>query len=93
MIEALTLAVPELGNRTYLIHDGAVAVVVDPQRDIHRVITAAATAGLRIVFVAETHIHNDYVSGGYTPGDPTGRPLPRGSRGADGIRASPRARR
>ncbi len=65
MIEALTLAVPELGNRTYLIHDGEVAVVVDPQRDIHRVITAAATAGLRIVFVAETHIHNDYVSGGW----------------------------
>ena len=29
MIEALTLAVPELGNRTYLIHDGEVAVVVD----------------------------------------------------------------
>jgi hydroxyacylglutathione hydrolase len=65
MIEALTLAVPELGNRTYLIHDGEAAVVVDPQRDIDRVITAAATAGLRIAFVAETHIHNDYVSGGW----------------------------
>ncbi len=64
MIEALTLAVPELGNRTYLIHDGAAAVVVDAPRDIDRVITAAATAGLRITFVAETHIHNDYVSGG-----------------------------
>ena len=28
---------PTLGDRSYLVHDGAVAFVVDPQRDIDRV--------------------------------------------------------
>jgi glyoxylase-like metal-dependent hydrolase (beta-lactamase superfamily II)/rhodanese-related sulfurtransferase len=53
-----------LGDRTYLLHDGAVAVVVDPQRDIDRVLAEAGRLGVRITHVAETHLHNDYVSGG-----------------------------
>ncbi|MFK5583448.1 rhodanese-like domain-containing protein [Serinicoccus sp. LYQ131] len=53
-----------LGDRSYLVHDGRVALVVDPQRDIDRVIAAAEAAGVRITHVAETHIHNDYVTGG-----------------------------
>ena len=53
-----------LGDRSYLVHDGEVALVVDPQRDIDRVTAAAAQAGVRITHVAETHIHNDYVTGG-----------------------------
>ncbi|WP_255953273.1 rhodanese-like domain-containing protein [Streptomyces odontomachi] len=53
-----------LGNRSYLAGGNRTAVVVDPPRDIDRVITAAAQRGVRIVAVAETHVHNDYVSGG-----------------------------
>ncbi|GGQ60865.1 MBL fold metallo-hydrolase [Couchioplanes azureus] len=53
-----------LGDRTYLVHDGEVAVVVDPQRDIDRVLALAGRLGVRITHVAETHLHNDYVSGG-----------------------------
>ena len=53
-----------LGDRSYLISDGDVAVVVDPQRDIDRLLTAAADRGVRITHVLETHIHNDYVTGG-----------------------------
>ncbi|BCJ49293.1 MBL fold metallo-hydrolase [Actinoplanes sp. NBRC 14428] len=53
-----------LGDRTYLVHDGEVAVVVDPQRDLDRVLTLAGRLGVRITHVAETHLHNDYVSGG-----------------------------
>lgn len=53
-----------LGDRTYLLHDSAVAVVVDPQRDIDRVLAEAGRLGVRITHVAETHLHNDYVSGG-----------------------------
>ena len=37
--EALTvvpLETPTLGDRSYLVHDGEVAFVVDPQRDIDR---------------------------------------------------------
>ncbi|MFP5369095.1 MAG: MBL fold metallo-hydrolase, partial [Actinomycetes bacterium] len=45
-------------------HDGAVALVVDPQRDTDRVERAARDAGVAITHVAETHIHNDYVTGG-----------------------------
>ena len=53
-----------LGDRSYLATDGEVAVVVDPQRDVDRVIAAAGRAGVRIALVVETHVHNDYVSGG-----------------------------
>ncbi|MGH3656099.1 MAG: MBL fold metallo-hydrolase [Micromonosporaceae bacterium] len=53
-----------LGDRSYLAHDGQVAVVVDPQRDIDRILALAGRLGVRIAYVAETHLHNDYVSGG-----------------------------
>ncbi len=32
---------PTLGDRSYLAHDGQVAVVIDPQRDIDRVLALA----------------------------------------------------
>src|SRR6478735_5366993 len=51
-----------LGDRSYIVSDGSVAVVVDPQRDIDRVLAAVGDA--RITHVLETHIHNDYVTGG-----------------------------
>lgn len=53
-----------LGDRSYLATDGDAAVVVDPQRDVDRVIAAAGRLGVRITLVLETHVHNDYVSGG-----------------------------
>lgn len=58
-----TLEVPELGNRTHLVHDGTRALVVDPPRDLAAVERAAEAAGVEIAAVADTHIHNDYVSG------------------------------
>src|SRR3954462_14589959 len=53
-----------LGDRSYLISDGDAAVVVDPQRDIDRVLTLARDSGVHVTHVLETHLHNDYVSGG-----------------------------
>lgn len=53
-----------LGDRSYLIDDGHVAAVIDPQRDIDRVLELAESRGVRITHVLETHIHNDYVTGG-----------------------------
>ena len=38
--------------------------MVDPQRDIERFDEALAETGARLVAVVETHIHNDYVTGG-----------------------------
>jgi hydroxyacylglutathione hydrolase len=64
MIRVLTLETPGLGDRSYLAHDGEVAVVIDPQRDIDRVLDLARDEGVRITHVFETHIHNDYVTGG-----------------------------
>jgi glyoxylase-like metal-dependent hydrolase (beta-lactamase superfamily II)/rhodanese-related sulfurtransferase len=64
MISVLPIETPGLGDRTYLAHDGAVALVVDPQRDYDRLLETARQAGVRITHVLETHIHNDYVTGG-----------------------------
>jgi glyoxylase-like metal-dependent hydrolase (beta-lactamase superfamily II)/rhodanese-related sulfurtransferase len=55
---------PELGDRSYVAHDGTTAVVIDPQRDIDRIEGLLIAHRLRCAFVAETHVHNDYVSGG-----------------------------
>ncbi|WP_027943122.1 MBL fold metallo-hydrolase [Amycolatopsis taiwanensis] len=59
-----TLRLEGLGNRSYLAGGPNAAVVVDPPRDIDQVIAAAARKGVRIAYVAETHVHNDYITGG-----------------------------
>lgn len=59
-----TLEFEGLGNRSYLAGGPQTAVVIDPPRDVDRVIAAAARRGVRIAYVAETHVHNDYVTGG-----------------------------
>ena len=62
--EIATIATPELGDRSYVIVAGAEAVAVDPQRDIDRVMAVLDEHGSTLRHVLETHIHNDYVSGG-----------------------------
>lgn len=65
--EIVTVDTPDLGDRSYLIGaggQGGAAAVVDPQRDIDRVIEVVEERGWTIELVVETHIHNDYVSGG-----------------------------
>jgi glyoxylase-like metal-dependent hydrolase (beta-lactamase superfamily II) len=53
-----------LGDSTYLVaHDG-VGILVDPQRDSDRFLESADASGVRIRYVLETHLHNDYISGG-----------------------------
>ncbi|CAG7607026.1 MBL fold metallo-hydrolase [Actinacidiphila bryophytorum] len=53
-----------LGNRSYLAGGRHAAVVVDPPCDVDQVLAAAARRGVRISHVVETHVHNDYVTGG-----------------------------
>ena len=72
MVRILPIDTPTLGDRSYLVHDGTVAFVVDPQRDIDRVLELADAAGVRITHVFETHIHNDYVTGGHALAVATG---------------------
>src|SRR5262245_382349 len=64
MIEIVAIDTPSLGDRGYLAADGTVALVVDAQRDFDRILQVAADRGVTITHVLETHIHNDYVTGG-----------------------------
>ncbi|MEO8749589.1 MAG: MBL fold metallo-hydrolase [Allobranchiibius sp.] len=68
----LTVETPTLGDRSYLVHDGTVAVVIDPQRDIDRMLDLATEHGVRITHVFETHLHNDYLTGGLALSHVTG---------------------
>ena len=72
MATIITIETPTLGDRSYVVHDGAVAFVVDPQRDIDRVTAILDEAGVTLKAVFETHIHNDYVTGGYALAHATG---------------------
>jgi hydroxyacylglutathione hydrolase len=55
-----------LGHLSTLVADDSqgVAAVVDPRRDVDIYLDAARDADVRITHVVETHLHNDYVSGG-----------------------------
>ncbi len=72
VVNILPVETPTLGDRSYLVHDGKVAFVIDPQRDIDRVLDLATATGVRITHVFETHIHNDYVTGGLALAKATG---------------------
>ncbi|MDX1689796.1 MAG: MBL fold metallo-hydrolase [Acidimicrobiia bacterium] len=62
-VEIVQVRTPDLGDHSYVIRVGDDAVVVDPQRDIERM--ERALGGARLLAVFETHIHNDYVTGGH----------------------------
>jgi len=51
------------------------AIVVDPERDVERYVDLAASHKLRIVGVAETHIHADFLSGARELAERTGATL------------------
>jgi hydroxyacylglutathione hydrolase len=55
-----------LGHLSTLIADDSagVAAFVDPRRDVDAYLAAARELDVRITHVVETHLHNDYVSGG-----------------------------
>lgn len=75
VIDGLSVEVietPTLGDRSYLVHDGEVAFVVDPQRDIDRVLDLLERHDVRLTHVFETHVHNDYVTGGHALAARTG---------------------
>jgi hydroxyacylglutathione hydrolase len=61
------------------------AIVIDPERDIDRYREIAASEGLKITAVAETHIHADFVSGAreFAAADPAIRIYVSGEGGPD----------
>lgn len=64
---------PGLGDTTYIFEHDGIALIVDPQRDSERFVKAASHLDTR--FVLETHLHNDYVSGGRIVASATGAEL------------------
>jgi hydroxyacylglutathione hydrolase len=62
VLDVRIVETPGLGDRSYIVTDGQVAVVIDPQRDIDRILDAVGD--VPVTHVLETHIHNDYVTGG-----------------------------
>jgi hydroxyacylglutathione hydrolase len=71
-LEVVVYEATGLGDRSYLVHDGDNAFVVDPQRDPKPFLETAAILGVEITLVLETHVHNDYVSGGLALARKTG---------------------
>jgi hydroxyacylglutathione hydrolase len=82
VIDIVTIETSSLGDRSYLATDGDTAVVVDPQRDIDRVTDLLGRLGVRLGCVIETHVHNDYISGGLALAHSSGAQyiVPAGSR-------------
>jgi len=52
-----------LAQASYLIGSDGEGAVVDPRRDVDVYLAEAATQGLRLRYVIETHLHADFVSG------------------------------
>jgi len=74
-MDVISVRTPGLGDATYLLTHEGQGVLVDPQRDIERFTSLADEQGVQIRFALETHLHNDYVSGGPDVARATGAEL------------------
>ncbi|NHZ70528.1 MAG: MBL fold metallo-hydrolase, partial [Proteobacteria bacterium] len=61
---AKQISTDSLGDHSYIVVVGNEAVAVDIQRDLQRFEAVLDGIDASLVAVFETHIHNDYVSGG-----------------------------
>jgi len=57
-MDIVTIETAALGDRSYVLIDGNVAAVIDPQRDIDRIESLLAERGMQLTHVFETHVHN-----------------------------------
>ncbi|MGA0275978.1 MAG: MBL fold metallo-hydrolase [Dehalococcoidia bacterium] len=62
-IYVLQIPTPSLGDHTYLVVVDGEAAVVDPQLDLDRFEKLIVESNVRLRWVLDTHVHNDYVSG------------------------------
>ena len=63
-----------LANNSYVVgsEQSGRRIVIDPARDVDQYVQIAANRGTRIVYVFETHVHNNFVSGARELGEQTG---------------------
>ena len=69
---ALQIATPSLGDHSYIVVVEDEAAAIDIQRDLDRFDQILGGIDASLVAVLETHIHNDYVSGGKRLADAAG---------------------
>jgi glyoxylase-like metal-dependent hydrolase (beta-lactamase superfamily II)/rhodanese-related sulfurtransferase len=74
-MDVISVRTPSLGDATYIVAHEGTAIVVDPQRDIGRFLDVVEDRGLTVSHVLETHMHNDYISGGRDLAKRTGADL------------------
>lgn len=57
---------PELENASFLVADPdrGVGLVIDPYRDVDGYLVRAESLGIKLTHALDTHLHNDFVSGG-----------------------------
>ena len=89
-ITVVPIETPTLGDRTYLVHDGEVAVVVDPQRDVDRVLPSRRPRGVRLPTCSRPTSTTTTSPAGTRWPDATGRRLPRQRRRRRLLRPHPR---
>lgn len=63
-MEIIQFVAESLGDASYMVVSDGKAAVIDPQRDVRPYVAAAAQRHAHITHVFETHVHNDYISGG-----------------------------
>lgn len=74
-MEILGVRTPGLGDTTYIVTYDGLGILVDPQRDVDRFLDPFAERDVELRWVVETHLHNDYVSGGVVAAQRTGAEL------------------
>src|SRR4030081_3742801 len=67
--------VPGLAQYSYVVSDNGEAAVIDAIRDVDRYMDYAASQGLKITTLVETHIHADFASGSIALAEATGAEL------------------
>lgn len=55
--------VPGLAHSSYLLGGTSTCAIIDPRRDVEVYREAAASMGMRITHILQTHLHADFVSG------------------------------
>ncbi len=88
-MQVTTIRTPGLGDSTYILSHEGRALVVDPQRDSDRFLSVLADHDAELRFVLETHLHNDYVSGGRDLAARTGAELVLPAAAAPAFRHTP----
>lgn len=90
--DGLTIAgvrTPGLGDTTYLVTYEGTGLIVDPQRDVERFLDHMERSDVETRWVLETHLHNDYVSGGLVAAERSGAELVLPAAAAPAFRHTP----